>query len=1046
MIGAWVHRSINQTKLHYMKKRLLNLVMLMMLFSVSVYAQKVTGKVASADGTSLPGVSVLLKGTTTGTATDGDGAYALDVPDAPNGVLVFSFIGFVTQEVAVQGRTSIDVTMADDATQLSDVVVTSLGITKDARKLGYSATTVGGGALDKARTNNVVLALQGTVAGLTVKGTNGGPGGTSNLLLRGMPSMNSAGSPLYVINGIPMTNNQRGGSGEWGGADNGDGIGNLNPDDIETMTVLKGQSASALYGARASNGVIMITTKKGKKGDYSVDYNMNFIAEQAMNNTDFQYVYGQGNYGNKPASAPDAQGSSRMSWGAPLDGSQVIQFDGKSYAYSAQKDNIKNFYRTGTSLTNTISVSKGGENGSFRLSLSNLDNKSIVPNSGLDRKTINLNIEQKITSKLTINVMANYINEKSKNRSGLSDGPLNPNNGLFLASNIDQRVLAPGFDPITGVETRWGDDEYVTNPYFITAQGKNDLGRERFISMVSGKYQFTDWLYTQARIGYDHSSDKSFSVTPWGTAYSGGFAGGLNGIGKSTSYELNTDAFIGVSKKFAGGDIDLDAIVGVNGRINESEGISVGGGPFIIPYLYSYSNVGNFNRGYGYSKSGVNSAFYSLDLGYKGYLTLSTTGRWDDFSTLYSPSNPDKQTSIFVPSVTASLLYSELLDMPALSFGKLRASWAQTSGEPVSPYQTSLYYGLQNSLNGNPLGNFSSNSPNFSLKPFVLTEIEIGTEVKLFQDRVGVDIAWYTRKTKNEIMGAQFSPTSGSTGGVVGTGSTKNTGLELLVRGAPIKSNNFTWNIIVNFTSVKNEIVSTDPNGSTLALGTNRGVLWNAYTAFVPGYAGPQIMAYDHKRTSSGEIIVDASGLPVRGDLIKTGSVLPKAYGGITNEVRYKAFDLSFLIDYNFGNKVLSATEYYSIRRGLHQMTLVNREEGITTGVLENGTANTANATSQDYYRALAQNITSTSVVSGDYIKLRQLSIGYNVPQAMLAKIKFIRGVQVSFVGRNLAILMKKSDNIDPEASFGSSINYYGIEGTSLPSTRSYGLNLNLKF
>jgi TonB-linked SusC/RagA family outer membrane protein len=1028
-----------------MKKRLLKLTCLIMLLSGSVYAQKVTGKVTSAmDGAPMPGVSVLLKGTSTGSATDSDGTYSVSVPDG-NGTLIFSFIGFLTKEVPIEGRSIVDVTLSEDATQLSEVVVTSLGITKEARKLGYSATTVDGKVLDQARTNNVVLALQGTVAGLTVRGTNGGPGGTAKLLLRGMPSMNSAGSPLYVINGIPMTNGQRGGSGEWGGADNGDGIGNLNPDDIETMTVLKGQSASALYGARASNGVIMITTKKGKKGDFSVDYNMNFIAEKPMNLTDFQYEYGQGLYGNKPANATDAQGSSRMSWGAKLDGSQVIQYDGKTYAYSAQKDNIKNFYRTGSSLTNTISVSKGGENGSFRLSVSNLDNKSIVPNSGIDRKTINLNIEQKITDKLTVNVVANYINEKSKNRSYLSDGPLNPNNGLFLASNIDQRILAPGYNTTTGVETRWGDDEYVTNPYFVIDKVKNDLGRQRLISMVSAKYQILDWLYAQARVGYDFTSDRSFSVTPWGTAYTQGFRGGLNGLGQSQSYELNTDALIGVSKKLAGGDIDLDALVGINGRINESEGFAVGGGPFIIPNVYSYDNVANFYRGYGYSKTGVNSAFYSLDFGYKGFLTVNTTGRWDDYSTLYSVSNPDKETSIFVPSVTSSLLFSELLDMPALSFGKLRASWAQTSGELNQPYQTSLYYGLQNSLGGIPLGTFPSGSPNFNLKPFVTTEIEIGTDLKFFEGKLGIDIAWYTRKTKNEIMNSNFSPTSGATSGVVGTGSTKNTGLELLLRGTPVKSSSFSWDIIVNFTSVKNEIIATDPNKSTLGLGSNRGSLGNAITAFVVGEAGPQIRAYDYKRVN-GEIVVDAAGLPVRGDMVNLGSVLPKYYGGITNEVKYKSVALSFLIDYNFGNKVLSATEFYSIRRGLHKMTLVNRDEGIRTGVLENGTANTVNAPAQDYYRALAQNITMTSVVSGDFIKLRQLSLSYSLPQAMLTKTKFIRGAQISLVGRNLAIFMRKSDNIDPEATFGSNINYYGIEGTSLPSTRSYGVNLNLKF
>ncbi|MBA4053076.1 MAG: SusC/RagA family TonB-linked outer membrane protein [Marivirga sp.] len=1016
-------------------------------FAFAIQAQNatVTGKVTSkSDGTALPGVNVFLKGTSTGTTTDSEGKYTLTVSGG-SGVLAFSFIGFASQEISIGSQSEVNVVLEEDATQLSEVVVTALGITKDARKLGYAVTTVNGDQLDKARTTNVALSLQGTVAGLNVKGTSSGPGGTAKILLRGMPSMNSGGAPLFVINGVPMDNTQRGSSGEWGGADNGDGIGNINPDDIETMTVLKGQSASALYGARASNGVIIINTKKGKKDDFSIEYNMNYIADKAINNTDFQYEYGQGSYGNKPTTAADAQLTSRMSWGSRLDGSQVIQFDGNQYAYSAQKDNIKNFYRTGTSFTNTVSVSKGGENGAVRLSLSNLNNKSIVPNSGLDRKTINLNVDQKITNRLSVNLVANYINEESKNRAQLSDGPMNANNGQFLATNVDERILGLGYDPATGVETRWGDDEYVTNPYFVINKYVNNLGRKRLISSLSARYDIFEWLYVQARIGYDSQNDKLFKVTPWGTAYSQGFRGGLDDLAHTESYELNIDGLLGVSKKITT-DISLDALLGVNSHTNESERIKIGGGPFILPNLYSFSNVTNFNRDYSYFKTGVNSAYYSLDLAYKGFLTVSTTGRYDDYSTLYSLAFPEKKTSIFTPSVSTSLIFSELLNIPELSFGKLRASLAQTSGELGEAYKTSLYYSLDNSFSGIPMGSFSSASPNYTLKPFTTTEVEIGTELKFFENRVGFDVTWYNRKTENEIMPSNFSRASGAESGFIGTGSTKNTGIELQLKGTPVRTTNLTWDITANFTSVKNEILSTDEDNKNQNLGSNRGTLGNAITAFVVGTSGPQILAYDYKRSSSGEIVVDASGLPIRGELIQMGSVMPKYYGGITNELSYKAFTLSFLIDYNFGNKVLSATEYYSILRGLNKTTLEGREEGIRTGVTEAGAANTVTAEAQDYYRAVAQQITSTSVVSGDYIKLRQLTLGYSVPASMLANVPVFRSIQVAFVGRNLATIMKKADNIDPESSFGSNVRYYGIEGTSLPSTSSYGVNVNFKF
>lgn len=1031
----------------HLRKRMKAFLVFSLCFCFAYAARSQSGTISgtvtsTSDGAPLPGVNVLVKGTSVGTSTDSDGKYTINAGN--NTTLVFSFIGYSSQEVPINNQTVINVVLVEDATQLGEVVVTALGVTKEAAKVGYSVATVSGEQLNKARETNVALSLEGRVAGLNVKGTSGGPGGTARILLRGMPSMNSGGSPLFVINGVPMDNTQRGSAGEWGGSDNGDGIGNLNPDDIETMTVLKGQSASALYGARASNGVILITTKKGKKGDFSIEYNMNYMADKPVDYTDFQYVYGQGLNGAKPANATEAQATSRMSWGAKLDGSQVIQFDGNTYAYSAQKNNIKNFYRTGSSFTNTVSVSKGGESGAFRLSLSDLDNSSIVRNSGIDRKTINLNIEQKVTSKLSVNLTANYIDEQSKNRPQLSDGPMNPNNGLFLATNVNEDILAPGYNTTTGFETRYGDDEYATNPWFVVNQYVNNVGRKRLISSISSRYDFTSWLYAQGRIGYDQMNDRVFKVEPWGTAYTTNQHGNLQEQSSALTYELNVDGLIGVNKSLTK-DLNLDALIGANLRKNQYEYERVAGSNFVLPYLYTLSNVLTVNTNpsdnYKFWKTEVHSAYYSADLEYKNFLTLNTTGRYDKYSTL-----PTDNRQIFTPSVSAGFIFSELLNARSLSFGKLRASWANTSGELGEAYKTAVYYSLGSAFSGTPTGSFSTDLPNVSLKPFTLTEIELGTEIKFFENRLGLDISWYTRKTKNEIMPATFSSASGYTSGFVGTGSTKNTGLEIQVTGTPVKTNNLTWTVTANVTTVKNTILETDAEGKNQSLGSNRGTLGNAITAYVKGYAGPQILAYDYQRSADGQIVVDASGLPVRGDLVKMGSVLPKVYGGITNELTYKGVNFSFLIDYNFGNKVLSATEYYSIFRGLNKMTLAGREEGITTGVHADGTANTTSAAPQDYYRAVAQQITSTSVVDGDFIKLRQVTLGYSLPSSMFENVPLLRSVQISFVARNLAILMRKADNIDPEASFGSNVKYYGIEGTSLPSTRSYGVNLNVKF
>lgn len=1010
-------------------------------------AQTVTGKVVSAsDGSGIPGVSVLLKGSTLGTTTDSDGKYTLSGSEVPTGTLVFSFIGFATQEVVVGNQSTVDVTLQEDIRELNEVVVTALGVTKEAQKIGFAVTTVDGNQLNRARETNMAVALEGRVAGLNVKGNNSGPAGTARILLRGMPSMTGVGAgPLFVINGVPMDNTQRGSAGEWGGSDNGDGIGNINPDDIESMTVLKGQSASALYGARASNGVILITTKKGKKGDFTVEYNSNFLAEKAMNLTDFQYEYGQGVGGAKPLTAAAAQGTSRLSWGAKLDGQPTIQFDGKQYAYSAQKDNIKNFYRTGSSFTNTVALAKGGDNGSFRLSLSNLDNKSIIPNSGLNRKTVNLTMDQAITPKLKVSLMANYIDEGVRNKAALSDGPMNATNGMFLATNVDQRILAPGYNTTTGVETRYGDDEYVTNPYFVTSQYRNNVGRKRLITSTSARYDVTKWLYAQGRVGYDYSTDRVFKVEPWGTAYTNGQRGNLQEQSTGTRYELNVDGLVGINKELTT-DFTLDALIGANMRKYQEEYVRVAGSQFVLPYLYTLSNVLNVNTNpndnYKFKKKQVNSAYYSIDLSYQRLLTLSTTGRYDAYSTLA----PLKSISIFTPSVSGAFMFSELMESRILSFGKLRASWANTSGDAGDPYKTQLYYQLGSPFNGIPMGSFGTEQPNGLLKPFRLTEIEIGTDLKFFDARLGLDLAWYTRKTTNEIMPATFSPATGFNTGYVGTGSTQNSGLEVLLTGVPIKTQKFNWNVSFNLTTVKNEILQTGPDGNPLNQGSNRGTLGNAITAFVKGYAGPQILAFDYRRSASGEIVVDASGLPVQGDLIKAGTVLPKVYGGLNNEFNYQRLNFSFLIDYNFGNKTLSATEYYSLTRGLNKKTLVGREEGITTGVRADGTANTTTATAQAYYTAVAQRITTSSVVSGDFIKLRQIMLGYTIPLSLFGKVPLIRTAHISFVARNVAILKRDSKNIDPEASFSSDVKYYGIEGGSLPSTRSYGVNLNVTF
>ncbi len=619
-------------------KKLQLLFALLLFGSGALLAQTrvLTGTVKDSAGNApLTYVTVKVKGQNIVATTGADGTFSINLPSAST-VLEISYVGYATQEMAINpSQSDIIILLGRSNTgNLSEVVVTALGISKDARKVGYSITKVDGSQLSQARETNVAYSLEGRVAGLNITPNAGGPGASAKILLRGMLSF-TAGGPLFVINGVPMDNSQRGNAGEWGGSDQGDGISNLNPDDIESMTVLKGSSASALYGTRASNGVILITTKSAKKGTMIVELNSNNVFDKPIDATDFQYVYGQGQHGVRPSNATDALNTTRLSWGEKLDGQSTVQFDGNSYPYSAQKDNIENFYRTSFNSTNTIALGGGNENGNYRLSLSNLDASSIVRNSNLIRRTVNLNLNQTIWGKLNLSLAANYIDEASHNRAYLSDGPLNPNNLQFLATNVDQSILAPGWDPTSpvGAEKLWTDDIYVTNPYFVINRGVNDVARKRLIAAVSAKYNFNDWIYLQGRLGWDVLNDRYFQINPTGLAYSQNLKGSLGNLSTSQTIELNPDVLAGIRHAITQ-DVSFDLTLGAALRKRQFENFGVNGGPFVIPFLYSPYNVVSFGRSYDFSKYVSHSAYYSLDLSYKNVLTLTTTGRYDTYSTL----------------------------------------------------------------------------------------------------------------------------------------------------------------------------------------------------------------------------------------------------------------------------------------------------------------------------------------------------------------------------------------------------------------------------
>lgn len=994
----------------------------------TVYGQGriLSGKVTDQEnGSPLAGVSVLVKGTSTGINTSSDGTFKISLPVKSN-ILVFSNVGYVQKEISVGENSYLSVTLESEARKLNEVVVTALGITKERASLGYSVTEVKGQELTQARTVNVLNSLEGKVAGLNVSSIAGGPGASSNVIIRGISSLTQTNQPLYVINGIPIENQPNAvGSNQYANApDLGDAISNINPDDIANISVLKGASASALYGYRAKGGVILITTKTAQGN--SIELNSNYVAEQVIDPTDWQYVYGQGANNMAPTTQLVAFQSGQSSWGGKLDGSSVVQFDGVGRPYVAQKNNLKNFYRTGRTFTNTIAFNRTFEGGSIRLSASDLNNQDIIPNSGLNRQTFDLSTKYNITKRLLIDVRANYILEQTKNRPLLSDPSGNSNyNVMFLPTSVDVRSLEKATNP-DGSEFAYSPTVNATNPWFAAKKFINNTNRDRLISSVRLNYTFDDGTFLQGRIGRDSYNDRYTSVVPTGTAYRPN--GSMSDYTSSFS-DLNTDFLVGKSFK-ATHDFSITPNLGASYRRTKSEEYINHGETFSVPFVYNVLNAVVKTVNYIPSDEEVQSVYGTLELAYKDYLYVTGSGRNDWFSTLASPGQNNK-VNVFYPSISGSFVFSQFLSNNWLSFGKLRAGYAVV-GQATSPYQTQLSYTFAGStFNGNPLGLILNSSvPNSALAPSKATELEIGTELSFYQNRLSLDLTWYNKKSTNEILEAPASIASGYGGAVLNIGELQNKGFEALISGFPIRNKNFSWKTALNGSINNNKVLSLAANQASLAIGTSGTAV--GFIQDIVGMPANQIMAYDYKYDDKNDtLILDKSGVPSRGPLKPFGSAYSKWIAGWSNEFSYKNFHLSFLIDSKFGGKIFSGTDYRGYYFGLDKATLVNRE-----GKFGN------NIDAATYYSTLASNVSKLFVLDASFIKFRQIVFGYTFPSKLFHK--GIKGASISLVGRNLFYLLKKTDNIDPEADY--TPNAYGLELGGVPSSRTFGVNLNLKF
>ena len=1025
-------------------------------FNIEQKRADIRGKVIDASGEALIGVSVRVKGSDTGASTDVNGSFVLNAPD--NAILIFTYIGYVTQEVAVNGRSNVNVTMVEDRQALSEVVVTAFGVTKAKRGLGYSVQEVRGDDFTESRQNNIANSLTGKIAGVDATQANSGAGGSSRVIIRGNTSLNGNQQPLYVVDGMPINNTNRGPATSSGGlnVDRGDGISSMNPDDIATISVLKGGAAAALYGSQAANGVILITTKKGsaQKGvGIELTSDANFGTPSIFPN--FQYEYGQGNDGVKPATAAAALSSGRLSYGAKMDGSMVMQFDGVMRPYSPfnVKDNIKNFYQTSQNITNTVAFNAGNQNLRMRLSVSDLRAQDQQPNSDYKRKTANLNVTGKMGKNdfLTIESSVQYNLVEGTNRPNVGYAEINAAWPVYLAANVvDVRNMRgtdpskPGINAATGRELEWNPVPAAINPYYAAYQLGNEDARQRLIGRASVQANILPNLFVKGTVARDFNYYTDQFYVPRTNAFTP-----LGYFQSSTQQDdkTNFQGIVNYNERFLKDKIGLNLLGGVQSERDFAKGNSANGNQWVVSDFYSITNLVNrdlVNASQG--SFGTNSVFGEANIDYNNLFYLTVTGRQDWFSVL----NPGFN-SIFYPSVGASFILSDVVKMPKfLDYAKLRSSWAEVGSATVNAgsinqtYAVSTVnaYGIPTLTNPNVL-----NNPN--IRPLTVTTIEGGFEVQMLNSRLGLDVNYYSRRTRNDILSPPISGATGFAAGRRNLGLISNKGWEISLTGTPIKKDNFSWDVNYNFGYNMSKILELAEGIDVLTLGSGIGgpQMINAV-----GLPYSTVRANVMKRDANGTLIYNkATGYEDRV-LADIGVGNPPYLMGLGNNFRYKRFSLTIDIDSKFGAVGYSNLIQYATRFGHTPQTLPGREAGLTvTGVDQSGAPFTRLwnvATLDTYYNNFGNAYPGQWVYKTDFVKLRRAVFKYNLPVSTLKFMK-VQSASIGITGLNLAILYQdkkiKEAGIDPEMQETIG-NAQGSQGVAMPRTRNIGFNLNLRF
>lgn len=1063
-------RLIERSKFAMSRKFQALLLGLLMSFSVMAQERAVTGTVVGTDGLGIPGVNVAVKGTTNGTITNVDGVYKLNANDGE--VLLYSFIGYIQQEVVVGNQANYDIILQEDVTDLDEVVVTALGIKREKKSLGYSVTEVDSEEMTTTREINAINSLSGKVAGVQINQPTSGPTGSTRVVIRGISELDGDNQPLYVIDGVPMDNTNFGQADSEGGYDMASGISDLNPDDIESLSVLKGASASALYGTRALNGVILITTKKGtsQKG-IGVEINSNFTFDQLKTGyEDVQYEFGMGSAGQIPDTQERAATWSTM-WGARLGkGDMVTIHDGSQKPYVAHKDNIQDFFRTGYSNTNTVNLSGGDEKSTFRLGVSDLRANDIIPETSLSRTTITFRGSTQLSEKLSVDAKVSYITDKVENRPQLSNAGIGANL-LYLPNNYDQAWLKNHSDE-NGVYYKWTNYIGRENPYWVLDNVENQSRKKRIIGFADVSYKITDKLSFKVKAGTDFYSNKFYEVASKSDVLQ-------NRPGRM--YERNIDVseenFEGLlSYNNTFGDFSVSANIGANKmKYQYRERYLIGSGIITdgVKALDNYNDKQIFPY---LSRKIINSVYAFGQVGYKGYLFLDLTHRTD-----WSSSLPSGNNQFSYPSISSSFVFSDAFELPeVITFGKIRASWAKVGGD-TDAFRLDLNYRGREAFNGESTASIEGDMiPNKDLKPEETTSYEIGTDMRFFGNRLGFDVTYYSKNTVNQILRLPVSRTTGYNEAVINAGEISNKGIELLVTGTPIRTNDFEWNLSFNFTKNKNEVKKLHDQISVYEIENAR---WAGATiAAIEGEQFGSIMGNEFLRAPDGQIIHDEEGYPVMTTEKQIlGNFNPDWMGGVNSDFSYKGVSLKMAFDIRMGGELYSMTNLRLYETGLHKGTLPGRDEYnewsaqrrdwvennpsgdvgdwdadnprqgyVGEGVVNVGTeenpvyeTNTTQVAPSAYWGTYTGS-PEPFVYDASFVKLRSLSIGYTLPESLLRNTPLAK-VTVSAIGTNLWTLYKNVPNIDPESAYNTG-NGQGLEYGSFPGRSSYGFNINVKF